>query len=123
MFSGKFNMALTVAEQPSQRAVTFSLVDSPFMRSFQGRWQARPLHPPRRIAINPQCTDCPSAPTHALRVRATESPNGLLVGGGKGGVMLLAWPGAGGAVSLGMWKALGGNSCGRCAGGAAGRRR
>jgi len=39
VFSGKFDMALTVAEQPSQRAVTFSLVSSPFMRTFQGRWQ------------------------------------------------------------------------------------
>lgn len=48
MFSGKFEMALTVSEQSSDRVVTFSLVSSPFMRTFQGRWQAR-LSAPQQI--------------------------------------------------------------------------
>ena len=41
VFSGKFPLELTVAEQPAERRVVFSLASSPFMRAFQGTWQVR----------------------------------------------------------------------------------
>jgi hypothetical protein len=44
VFSGKFPLELTVSEQPGERRVVFSLAESPFMRSFQGTWQARGTH-------------------------------------------------------------------------------
>lgn len=39
VFSGKFPLELTVAEQPEQRRVVFTLASSPFMKSFEGAWQ------------------------------------------------------------------------------------
>lgn len=39
VFSGKFEMKVSVAEQPAAHSLTFDLVHSPFMRTFQGKWR------------------------------------------------------------------------------------
>eukprot|EP00892_Ulva_mutabilis_P008030 jgi/Ulvmu1/559/UM001_0567.1 len=38
MFRGSFNIVLTVDEKPATQDVDFSLVESKFMRAFQGSW-------------------------------------------------------------------------------------
>lgn len=39
MFSGTFDTRLTIEEDRPRGSVVFNLVDSSFMRSFQGAWQ------------------------------------------------------------------------------------
>lgn len=39
LFSGKFKMQVSVAEQPAVHSLTFGLIHSPFMRTFQGQWR------------------------------------------------------------------------------------
>ncbi|PRW59177.1 hypothetical protein C2E21_2638 [Chlorella sorokiniana] len=42
MFSGTFVTELSVHEDPSQRQLTFSLIESAFMKEFVGSWQVQP---------------------------------------------------------------------------------
>lgn len=62
MFSGKFPLELTVAEQPAERRVVFSLASSPFMRAFQGTWQARGDPPSAESRIWPCVFSLASSP-------------------------------------------------------------
>lgn len=41
MFRGSFSIVTAVDEQPESKAVDFSLVDSKFMRAFQGSWSVK----------------------------------------------------------------------------------
>lgn len=43
MFRGSFNIITCVEEQPEDKSVAFSLVESKFMRAFQGSWSVEEL--------------------------------------------------------------------------------
>eukprot|EP00775_Hariotina_reticulata_P013851 gene13851-13973_t len=50
-FSGTFNVQLAVDEQPDSRLLVFRLVESSFMKDFEGRWQVEPLEPGRGCRV------------------------------------------------------------------------
>lgn len=41
-FSGSFDVSLTVQEDPRARTLVFTLVESAFLKGFEGRWAVRP---------------------------------------------------------------------------------
>jgi hypothetical protein len=41
-FSGSFDVRLTVKEDPEARTLVFTLVESAFLKGFEGRWAVRP---------------------------------------------------------------------------------
>jgi hypothetical protein len=50
-FSGSFDVHLSVREDPGARTLVFTLVESAFLRGFEGRWRVRPTRSGRGCVV------------------------------------------------------------------------